>query len=892
VAQARLAPPRALGLARLAAGLAAAAALVSLAMPAGAAPETVLDCGFEDGLDGFVKWSTVPMEQGAAEGRAHSGKAALVGRLSERGPLVHSRPGLDVPLAGSELSFFYLVPAEADFDHFEINVRTHQTGDRMFQLSLGLTRGAWTEVRLSFTAFFGYGARAFGSYRIAQFEVTAVGVGEVLLDDVRITVDPEEARRAARVPAVIGVAERETPMAPGGARSFLRRTFTLDHVPGQAWCQIGGDEEARVYLNGTPLGTSGLSPAGEFDLSEALVVGENVLAVEVTNGGDAPNPTGLVGAIGWGGKGAGPSAPDETVLVTDAAWRASSDAPEGWAESGFDDSAWAPARVYGKLPLDPFGTVDVYPLAPAVDRSRPRASLRLDAGGRKVLATLWPGRAASDPVEFTARLLAVDADMVRHRLAVVTHTIAPDARLGKETELLDLSGREGAFEVTVEAAGEVLASRILYLPEAAPERLSLRTDAPTAGTGWFRTVEDGGRWWLVGPEGDRFFSLGCNAIIRAPDWSLQYSRRVGASYFDIASWAELSCARLLHLGFNTLAGGEDALEPHRRRGVPYFSGFNITWAGPRLMDAAGNTALFPDVFDPAWQQGAEARIREVCEAGRDDPLLVGYFTDNEIQMHQPLSPSLGLMGWFWSPGAAAELVRFLRERHGGDIANLNRAWTSAYHTYAYASFAAIPDDKPIPRGDDDPVSDDLSVFARHILATYVNTVVALHRKYDPHHLVCTNRFAGQFDLRFADLLSAYDIVAINSYPRSRWGQAEFDAEQLKWIRAMHERSGRPVLITEWSVAAREAGLPSFNGRLDTDAQRAGAYARIVPQLFDEGYIVGAHWFSWVDSTDAEATNWGLVDGNDRAYRALAAAVRETNLSLSARVRAWRPVPQP
>jgi len=366
----------------------------------------------------------------------------------------------------------------------------------------------------------------------------------------------------------------------------------------------------------------------------------------------------------------------------------------------------------------------------------------------------------------------------------------------------------------------------------------------------------------------------------APGGTWSYYRRQ-------KDWAEFACRRLFDLGFNSLAGGDEALEPHRRRTMPYFAGPGLTWAGPRLQDSKGNTALFPDVFDPEWQKGAEEWVRETTDKHRDDPLLLGYFTDNEIQMHQPLSRSIGIMDYFWSPSTAQELVRWLHERYKGEVEALNRRWSSAHHRYQYKRFDDLPADKPTRRGDDDPVGEDLRDFVRHMVKTYADTIVGLYRKHDPNHLVCSNRFAGQFDVGFADLLRPYDLIACNSYPRSRWGQTEFDEGQLQWLRAMHEKTGRPVIVTEWGVSATDTGLPNYWGRLDTQAERAQAYRNVLRQFWSEKYIVGSHWFSWVDSTDAEATNWGIVDANDRPYRPLAGAMREVNADCGQRVREWR-----
>jgi hypothetical protein len=605
-----------------------AACLVLVAAGAWGAPGEVVErWGFETGTEGWTPWSTVPMTQ-EARGRAHGGKAALWGEVRERGPLVHSRGGLDVPVAGTRLSFWYFVPRSASFEWFEINLRTREGGERMYQMARGLKRGSWQRLEVPLAEFFGWLDRERG-FHVRQFEVTVSGVGALALDDVELSRGPEV----------------------------------------------------------------------------------------------KPEP------------------------------------PPGPAE----------------------------------------------------------------PVK--------------------------------------------------------------WVPDDPPARCVRDSATKRPGRGAIRTAQVGGRWFLIDADGNLFHSLACNAMMHAAYWSDAYDQWVKAHYASDNDWEETTCRRLFGLGFNSSSGG--LLPAHRRRNMPYFAGRCLTWAGPHVQDGAGNTAIFPDVFDPAWQAGAEQWVREDVAAYGDDRLLAGYWTDNEIQMHQPLSHGLGLMGWFWAPGTAKELARWLGDRYGGDIQALNRRWSSAYHTYSYAGFDGLPGDKPEIRGEDDPVAPDLRDFVRHMLKTYVDTIVGLYHRYDPRHPVCTNRFAGQFDVSFADLLKPYDIIACNSYPRDRWDQREFSAEQLAWLRAMHAATGRPVLVSEWSVMSSDAGLPNFWGRVATQQARGEAYRRVLGQLWAEKYVVGAHWFSWVDSTDAEASNFGIVDACDRDYAPLAEAMGVANRAYTERVREWK-----
>jgi len=855
--------------------LVGAIALLAAAGVASAAGRVIVHDDFESGAQGWMKWSTVEMTQ-TVRGPAHSGHAALWGEIRQKGPLVHSRPGLDFPIAGAHLSFWYFVPQTATFDHFEINLRTHDFGDRMFQMTRGMKKGAWTRFDCDFGDFFNWSYRALGSIRVKQFEIAATGVGSVGLDDVTITVDDAVAAKAPPVPAVIYVPGINAATAPAGQIVRFRKHLALAAVPKCAWLQAGGDDEASLWVNGHLLGKVGLSPATEFDLHGLLRAGDNVVAAEVVNHGAAPNPSGFVAAVGMGDRRA-----DETVCVSDGSWRASADGPEGWTGVDFADQTWPAAQVVCRVPDPPFGAIDIYPLQQPIDRTIPR--LRAEVRGGRIVAVLQPNSGCPAAIAYRASVsrlgeaanIAEKAGQVDLQPASTTLDLAAATRL------------HGAVEVTVAFGGaDKKQTRVLWLGADPASRCDRTAVTRLPATGFFHTDQVGGRWFLIDAEGNICHTLSCNAVMERAYWSLAYHKTVAERYADLPTWNECALQRLLDLGFNSLCGGP--MDPPRERNMPYFAGRCLTWAGPWLADADGNLARFPDVFDPAWQQGAEAWVREDTAKYRDDPLLIGYFTDNEIQMHQPLTHNLGIMGYFWSPSTAAEFSRWLKDRYHGDIETLNRKWSSKWHLYAYKDFADLPQDKPTIRGDGDPVEPDLREFVRHIVKTYVDTIVGLYHKYDPHHLVCTNRFAGEFDVSFADLLKPYDIIACNSYPRSRWGQTRFDDGQLAWLRDLHRITGRPVLITEWGVTAVDAGLPNFWGRLDTQAQRAEAYRNVLRQLWDERYVIGAHWFSWGDSTDDEASNWGLVDAQDRYYQPLAGAMREVNTEYNRRIQTWRP----
>jgi hypothetical protein len=98
------------------------------------------------------------------------------------------------------------------------------------------------------------------------------------------------------------------------------------------------------------------------------------------------------------------------------------------------------------------------------------------------------------------------------------------------------------------------------------------------------------------------------------------------------------------------------------------------------------------------------------------------------------------------------------------------------------------------------------------------------------------------------------------------------------LREVARRSGRPVIIGEWSVPALDSGLYeqkkavldwSFPQVVPTQAIRARQAAHVTAGYFNEPYVVGAHWFIYRDFDSAKReANRGLVRADGRIWEEL------------------------
>ena len=87
---------------------------------------------------------------------------------------------------------------------------------------------------------------------------------------------------------------RSPSVPPAGEKIALRKSFTLDALPNQAFGVITCDNEYRLWINDRLIAQDKAWESLEsFDAIAALRVGQNLILVEAINGGNGPNPAAL-----------------------------------------------------------------------------------------------------------------------------------------------------------------------------------------------------------------------------------------------------------------------------------------------------------------------------------------------------------------------------------------------------------------------------------------------------------------------------------------------------------------------------------------------------------------------------------------------------------------------
>lgn len=355
------------------------------------------------------------------------------------------------------------------------------------------------------------------------------------------------------------------------------------------------------------------------------------------------------------------------------------------------------------------------------------------------------------------------------------------------------------------------------------------TKRPKA-TGFFHTQQLDGKWWIVTPDGRLFYSHGVNHVTADPDTDrttgrCPYCEAVAAKYPDVEAWSDKTIARLRRWGFNTIGAWSDYDLLGDRMPYTY------------LLSMAGGD----DWFAPEFEQRAAEIAAERVAPRRDDPNLLGWLLDNELRWGKDFRrPEPVLTDYLeLPPGSPGRIVA---DRFVGD-----------------------------PSG-----------FLRELATRYYQVTTSAIRAVDPNHMILGNRFisfltpvevvevAGQW----IDVLSANNYTLVPGFAaglNGLWGPfIEADAT----LSEFHARSGRPVMITEYSFRGADAGLPNswppIYLTFPTQAERADAHAQFVRQLYESPWVVGDHWFEYVDQPpggrfDGEDNNFGVVSNGDDPY---------------------------
>ena len=374
-------------------------------------------------------------------------------------------------------------------------------------------------------------------------------------------------------------------------------------------------------------------------------------------------------------------------------------------------------------------------------------------------------------------------------------------------------------------------------------------------TGFFYAKKIGDRWWLIDPEGNRFLHVAiCGVTVgHSPENRRTLPQRFGT----VENWREQTLRMIFEHGFNgTGAWSDDSLNTHATHRPVYTPILNfMSTFGKKL----GKTYVKPGhagypndcilVFHPQFEEFADEHARSLA-AWKDDPYLLGYFSDNEMPFpSDSLSRYLELPGD--DPGHQAAVQWLAKRRIGKNHAA-----------------------KPTP--------EESEAWLGLVADRYFGIVARAIKRYDPNHLYIGSRLHGGDKGHPAIFQAAGKHVDVISY--NLYGVWTPDAEMLgNWTRW----SGRPVMITEFYAKGQDSGMANTTGAgwlVPTQADRGRFYQTYVLGLLESKVCVGWHWFKYMDndpqdlSTDPSNrdSNKGIVTAGYKPWTPLLEKMREVN----------------
>jgi hypothetical protein len=383
----------------------------------------------------------------------------------------------------------------------------------------------------------------------------------------------------------------------------------------------------------------------------------------------------------------------------------------------------------------------------------------------------------------------------------------------------------------------------------------------------FSIQQEGEAAWLLRPNGERFFSLGVCCVnqgaSRKEFHSVNPAYAAWQHYADSNLWAKATLKRLKAWGFTTVGGWSDfqVLKNCRDQGVAFAPVLHI-----------GSTAGAPwwDMWDPKIVDHMDAVAREQILPLRDDPRLIGYYSDNEMGWWNAILFKMTLEQTPTS-GQRQRLIELLRQTYRNDWFLLLRDFEPAPGVENWETLGQHGMLFLRPDGNGIRVERQ---FLELLADRYYSLVRDIIRKYDRRALILGDRYQSFYYPEVARASARY-VDAVSSNLNASWNDGTFARFYLE---TLHRLAGKPVLIGEFYMSARENRSGNKNSRgtfpvVATQKERAAGFRNTLHTLLRIPYVIGADWFQYYDEAthgryDGENFNFGLVDIHDRPYEAL------------------------
>jgi len=425
-------------------------------------------------------------------------------------------------------------------------------------------------------------------------------------------------------------------------------------------------------------------------------------------------------------------------------------------------------------------------------------------------------------------------------------------------------------------------------------------------TGFFHVQKHTRKWWLVDPTGKLFWSHGIDCVRpvnatpitdreryfrnlpaqdspfaqfygeagRAPvgyykdhtpyrtyDFTrANLLRKYGEDFEQI--FADVTHRRLASWAVNTIANWSDE-KIYLLRWTPYTA--TISFDARKLEGSEGYWGKFYDVFDPSFEANLRQRLEREKSQTVGDPWCIGYFVHNELAWGDDTSLSVATLISPADQPAKVVFVEDLKARYQ-TIEELNQAWGTNH-----ASWEALLQSRKAP--DKAKAQPDLEEFYTKTAETYFSTMRRELKRTAPEQLYLGCRFAWVNDRAARAATKFCDVVSYNRYT--------YGVQDTK----LPDGIDMPVIIGEFHFGALDRGMFHTGlRRAENQKDRAEKYAAYVRGALRNPYVVGTHWFQYLDQPttgrgDGENYQIGFVDICDKPYPEIVQAAREIGNSM-------------
>ena len=346
---------------------------------------------------------------------------------------------------------------------------------------------------------------------------------------------------------------------------------------------------------------------------------------------------------------------------------------------------------------------------------------------------------------------------------------------------------------------------------------------------------------------------------------------------DEKRWVEHTLQRLQAWGFNTVGNWSDPQLGEKER-VPYTLPLSIVGDYVSISTGYDWWGAMPDPFDPRFAMATERAVAIAARDHHDDPYLIGYFADNELAWAPPgndpkdrYALAYGTLKLTTDVPAKRAFLKQLRDKYRNQE-GLSKAW--GINLPAWELMEDPGFEPPLPSADHPEIENDFKYFQRVFAETYFKTISDALKWHAPNQLLLGGRFGVSTPEAIEACAKYCDVLSFNLYTPKPQDGVDFAA-----LRVLD----KPVLVSEFHFGSRDRG-PFWGGAMGVarEEDRGPAYANFLKSALTEPFIVGIHWFQYLDQPvtgrrlDGENGHLGLVGITDVPYQGFIDAVRKAN----------------